>query len=87
MAPILSKTSSHTGEILSYPGLVNKTASQKIYSSVAINPRMYILRRRSKKNTLEFQHMPTKNNMSRVMRKPAFYICENKDTDQLRGIF
>ena len=23
--------------------------------------------------------------MSRVMRKPAFCICENKDPDQLRG--
>ena len=23
--------------------------------------------------------------MSRVVRKPAFCICENKDTDQLRG--
>ena len=23
--------------------------------------------------------------MSRVVRKPAFYICENKDADQLRG--
>ena len=23
--------------------------------------------------------------MSRVMRKPDFYICENKDADQLRG--
>ena len=24
-------------------------------------------------------------NMSRVMRQPAFYICKNKDRDQLRG--
>ena len=24
-------------------------------------------------------------NMSRVMRRPAFCICENKDADQLRG--
>ena len=24
-------------------------------------------------------------NMSRVVRKPAFCICENKDADQLRG--
>ena len=24
-------------------------------------------------------------NMSLVMRKPAFCICENKDPDQLRG--
>ena len=24
-------------------------------------------------------------NMSRVMRKPTFCICENKDADQLRG--
>ena len=23
--------------------------------------------------------------MNRVMRKPTFYICENKDADQLRG--
>ena len=23
--------------------------------------------------------------MSGVMRKPAFFICENKDADQLRG--
>ena len=26
-------------------------------------------------------------NMSRVVRKPAFCICENKDADQLRGAF
>ena len=26
-----------------------------------------------------------KVNMSRVVRKPAFCICENKDTDQLCG--
>ena len=26
-----------------------------------------------------------KAEMSRVMRKPAFCICENKDADQLRG--
>ena len=26
-----------------------------------------------------------KNYMSRVMRKPTFCICENKDADQLRG--
>ena len=25
------------------------------------------------------------SNMSLVMRKPAFCICENKDTNQLRG--
>ena len=25
------------------------------------------------------------DDMSRVVRKPAFCICENKDTDQLRG--
>ena len=24
-------------------------------------------------------------NLSRVVRKLAYYICENKDTDQLRG--
>ena len=27
----------------------------------------------------------TNYHMSRVMRKPKFCICENKDTDQLRG--
>ena len=27
----------------------------------------------------------TRNHMSRVVRKPAFWICENKDADQLRG--
>ena len=26
------------------------------------------------------------DNMSRVVRKPAFCICENKDADQLRGL-
>ena len=26
-----------------------------------------------------------KRQMSRVMRKPMFCICENKDADQLRG--
>ena len=28
-----------------------------------------------------------KNQMSRVLRKPAFCICENKDADQLREAF
>ena len=28
---------------------------------------------------------PQELHMSLVMRKPAFCICENKDTDQLRG--
>ena len=32
------------------------------------------------------KHFLTERNMSRVMRKPAFYICENKDADQLRGL-
>ena len=27
----------------------------------------------------------TEDVMSRVMRKPTFRICENKDADQLRG--
>ena len=27
----------------------------------------------------------TKDDMSRVVRKPTFCICENKDADQLRG--
>ena len=27
----------------------------------------------------------TNSDMSLVMRKPAFCICENKDADQLRG--
>ena len=27
----------------------------------------------------------TQLDMSRVVRKPAFCICENKDADQLRG--
>ena len=27
----------------------------------------------------------SRNQMSLVMRKPAFCICENKDADQLRG--
>ena len=29
-------------------------------------------------------HLGVKNYMSRVIRKPAFCICENKDADQLR---
>ena len=28
---------------------------------------------------------PLLNQMSRVMRKPTFCICENKDADQLRS--
>ena len=27
----------------------------------------------------------TRGQLKRVMRKPAFCICENKDADQLRG--
>ena len=34
-----------------------------------------------KKQALQFFHQ----NMSRVMRKPDFCICENKDADQLSG--
>ena len=29
--------------------------------------------------------LEVKNDLSSVMRKPAFCICENKDADQLRG--
>ena len=34
-----------------------------------------------------FKHEPgnVKLYLSRVMGKPAFFICKNKDTDQLRG--
>ena len=41
--------------------------------------------------TLEYHQQFTfikqvdKEQMSRVMRKPTFCICENKDADQLRG--
>ena len=31
------------------------------------------------------KHMFVCNALSRVVRKPAFCICENKDADQLRG--
>ena len=29
--------------------------------------------------------LPHLHYLSRIVRKPAFYICENKDADQLRG--
>ena len=29
--------------------------------------------------------MSVEGNLSRVVRKPTFCICENKDADQLRG--
>ena len=38
----------------------------------------------SLKHNLNMHDM--QNDLSRVVRKPAFYICENKDADQLRGI-
>ena len=34
---------------------------------------------------LFLKRWPLGHNMSRVVRKPAFCICENKDADQLRG--
>ena len=34
---------------------------------------------------IKFQDEMSMNDMSRVVRKPAFCICENKDADQLRG--
>ena len=34
---------------------------------------------------LIFNSSIRKENMSRVIRKPTFCICENKDADQLRG--
>ena len=40
----------------------------------------------SKKNKLLFSYaFISQIHMSRVMRKPTFCICENKDADQLRG--
>ena len=33
----------------------------------------------------EEESHPNRNQVSRVVRKPAFCICENKDADQLRG--
>ena len=33
----------------------------------------------------EDRFSPDKAHMSHVMRNPTFYICENKDADQLRG--
>ena len=38
---------------------------------------------RSDLSNLTYKYMI--QNMSRVVRKPAFCICENKDADQLRG--
>ena len=37
------------------------------------------------RETLLLAYAKTKAHMSRVMRKPDFCICENKDADQLRG--
>ena len=37
------------------------------------------------KKTFFLHLQTTKVQMSRVVRKPAFCICENKDADQLRG--
>ena len=50
----------------------------KIYSNFFfLNP---ILASKIHNNTFK-----TKSDMSHVMRKPAFCICENKDADQLRS--
>ena len=35
--------------------------------------------------TFLFLSLPSAYEMSRVMRKPDFCLCENKDADQLRG--
>ena len=35
--------------------------------------------------SLPYNHLDNANKMSRVVRKPGFCICENKDADQLRG--
>ena len=37
------------------------------------------------KHLLLWNHLANQSQMSRVVRKPAFCICENKDADQLRG--
>ena len=36
-------------------------------------------------NSVVFVVKPLCSNLSLVVRKPAFCICENKDADQLRG--
>ena len=37
--------------------------------------------------TCKYRYAIFKDEMSLVMRKPAFCICENKDADQLRGYY
>ena len=37
------------------------------------------------KRTVKMNVYPPMCNMSLVMRKPAFFICKNKDADQLRS--
>ena len=37
------------------------------------------------KQRIPLTSVPGKTQMSRIMRKPTFCICENKDADQLRG--
>ena len=40
---------------------------------------------RSGQNPVILENDDRGNDMSRVMRKPVFCLCENKDADQLRG--
>ena len=35
----------------------------------------------------QLRDFPSDYELSRVMRKPTICICENKDADQLRGMF
>ena len=42
--------------------------------------RRYVVKPRS-----EEQRFIAKDDLSRILRKPAFCICENKDADQLRS--
>ena len=45
----------------------------------------YVKRKGTKIKLFKFETWSKKGYLSRVVRKPAFCICENKDADQLRG--
>ena len=50
-----------------------------------LRPCFRISKKKKKKKKQFFSRSGSYMYLSRVMRKPTFCICENKDADQLRG--
>ena len=69
-------------QICQFPGWVFSGQGSNNFKGVLVAAALHIYLNQVKKISHD---KPDEVNMSRIVRKPAFCICENKDADQLRG--